>query len=620
MTAAFEGWYDLSGIPLPPGVAQADYQLTFEAINPLYTGIESVGPYSLGQITPSGTMPVVILRGLTAGSLTVLDETIADSAGDPNSGGDGVEAAPAAVPTTGEWLARLSGYGHESWLRWHVRGGRQVTVEAQPLDERGLETAGKARIVAGVWNGDDPLGTTPEVGTPQPFNAVPTGLTTLSFESGNDGDVRLALADQRGDGRPDYLYRGRVLYADTVTPLRIAVNGGPIVIDGVGFRPGNTVTVGGLAGAITSVTPTEITAIAPASAGGVTGSIDVTVTDSETQGWTTIEGASRSGLSYGPQSSDGIRIVTAPANAVLMGVPLPFTVQAIGADGVSPASGVNVTYTVTKGAATTPCGYNVCTATTAGDGTATIMIEAKSTALAVMTASLANGASVTTEFAGAAPPAIDALSPTLYLAEGAVFNWAPQAIVLSKGVPYPGQVVTWSAGGGAAVASATSVSDTNGMAWTQVTAGPLTAASVATVYACVAGGVPGGNGCASLPIVSVDPSSAGLIAVSGTSQTLPAGDPLAPVVLRVVDSAGDPMAGAVVTFYETLRQWTPPCPPQGGCPSGPVLATQTVQAVSDGNGMVNLTPLTEGTLPTQLDAQAVTGNSATMAISIDRHP
>ena len=342
-----------------------------------------MGPYSLGQVTPSGTMPVVILRGLTAGSLTVLDETIADSAGDPNSGGDGVEAAPAAVPTTGEWLARLSGYGHESWLRWHMRGGRQVTVEAQPLDERGLETAGKARIVAGVWNGDDPLGAAPQVDTPQPFNAVPTGLTTLSFEAGNDGDVRLALADQRGDGRPDYLYRGRVLYADTVTPLRIAVNGGPIVIDGVGFRPGNTVTVGGLAAAITSVTPTEITAIAPASAGGVTGNVDVTVTDSETQGWTTIEGASGSGLSYGPQSSDGIRIVTAPANAVLMGVPLPFTVQAIGADGVSPAAGVNVTYTVTKGTATTACGHNVCTATTAGDGTATIMVDAKTTALAV---------------------------------------------------------------------------------------------------------------------------------------------------------------------------------------------------------------------------------------------
>jgi hypothetical protein len=246
VSATDEGWYDLSGIPLPPGETQANYQLTFEAINPLYTGNESVGPYSLGQVNPSGTMPTVILRGLTAGSVTIENEIIANSAADANSGGDGTEAAPAAVPINGEWLARLSAYGHSSWLRWHMRGGRQLTVEAQPIDETGIETAAKARVVIGAWNGDDPLDTAPDIGAPQPFNAVPTGLTTLSFEAANDGGVRIALADQRGDGRPDYLYRGRVLYTDTVTPLRVGLSGGPIVIDGMGFRPGNTVTVGGI--------------------------------------------------------------------------------------------------------------------------------------------------------------------------------------------------------------------------------------------------------------------------------------------------------------------------------------------------------------------------------------
>ncbi len=619
-TATLEGWYDLSGIPLPPGATQADYQLTFEPINPLYTGSESVGPYSLGQATPSGTMPVVVLRGLTPDSTAIQNEVIADSAGDANSGGDGVESAPVVVPVTGEWLARFSGYGHQSWLRWHMRGGRQVTVEAQPLDERGLETAGKVRIVAGVWNGDDPLGTAPDVGTPQPFNAIPTGLTTLSFESGNDGDVRITLADQRGDGRPDYLYRGRILYADTVTPLRIALGGGPIIIDGMGFRSRNSVTVGGAGAQVTSITPTEITAIAPASAGNVTGSVDVTVTDSETQGWTTIEGSSPTGLSYGPASSDRIRIVTAPVNAVHIGVPLPFTVQTLVTGGTVPAVGVIVTYTVTEGKALLGCGQNACTATTGGDGLATITVTPEGTVLTVVTASMANGASVTTEFMGATPPAITALSGTLYLAAGAVFDWTPQAIVLSKGVPYPGQTVTWSAGSGTAVASATTISDANGMAWTQVTAGPLAGASATTVNACLAGGIPGGNGCATLDVASVDPSTAGLIAISGTSQILAVGDALASVVLQVVDSSGDAMAGAQVTFYETLRQWTPPCPTQGSCPAAPVLATQSVQATSDSGGVVRLDPLTDGTVPTQLDVLAVTGNTATMAISIDRHP
>jgi hypothetical protein len=198
-TATLEGWYDLSGIPLPLGSVQADYQLTFERVNPLYTGNESVGPYVVGQVVPSGNIQTVILRGLVAGSRIVQYETIGDSAGDPNSGGDGVEAAPVTVPATGEWLARLSGYGHSSWLRWHVRGGRQITVEAQPIDERGLDTDLKARPVIGIWNGDDPLGANPDVATLQPFNAARTGLTTLGFESGNDGDIRIELADQRGD-------------------------------------------------------------------------------------------------------------------------------------------------------------------------------------------------------------------------------------------------------------------------------------------------------------------------------------------------------------------------------------------------------------------------------------
>ncbi len=624
VTATDEGWYDLSGIPLPPGATQADYQLTFEAINPLYTGAESVGPYTLGQVTPSGTMPVVILRGLTAGAVILQNETIADSDGDANSGGDGNESAPAAVPVNGEWLARLSAYGHESWLRWHMRSGRQVTVEAQPLDEKGLETAAKARIVTGAWNGDDPLGTAPEVGTPQPFNAVPTGLTTLSFETGGDGDVRLALADQRGDGRPDYLYCGRILYADTVAPLRIGVAGGPIVIDGMGFRSGNTLTVGGISAVVTGITPTEITAIAPPSAGGATGNVDVTITDPETQGWTTIEGSSGTGLSYGPHTNDGIRIVTAPVNAVRIGVPLPFTVQTIAANGVAPASNIIVTFTVTKGKASLACGQNVCTATTGGDGMSTITINPTIATLTVVTASIANGASVTTEFIGAAAPSIAALGPTLYLAKGATFDWDPQAIVLSNALPYPlpypGQTVTWSAGSGAAVASTTSITNAEGIAWTQVTAGPLAIARAATVNACLAGSAPGGKGCTSFTIVNDDPTTAGLIAVSGTTQTLAVGDAIAPVILQVVDASGNPMAGAAVNFYQTLRQWEPPCAPPGACPTPPLLATRTVQATSDSSGMVTLAPLTDATVATQLEAQAVTGNSATMAISIDRHP
>ncbi len=429
-----------------------------------------------------------------------------------------------------------------------------------------LRQRAKARVVIGAWNGDDPLDTAPDIGTPQPFNAIPTGLTTLSFEAANDGDVRIALADQRGDGRPDYLYRGRVLYADTVTPLRIGLAGGPIVIDGMGFRSGNTVTVGGISAAITSITPTEITAIAPASAGGASGNVDVTITDPVTQGWTTIEGSSGTGLSYGAQSTDGIRIVSAPVNAVRIGVPLAFTVQTIAANGVAPAANLIVTFTVTKGKASLARGADICTVTTGADGMAAIVVTPTTTALAAVTASIANGAGVTTEFIGAAAPSIAALNGTLYLAQGAIFNWTPQALALSNALPYPGQTVNWIGETGATVASAASITNASGTAWTQVTAGPLAANSDATVYACLAGSVPGGNGCAYFTIVSDGSSTASLTAVSGNNQILAVGDPIAPVILQVIDASGNPMAGAVVNFYETLRQWEPPCPTLSALP------------------------------------------------------
>ncbi|MGB9147342.1 MAG: hypothetical protein WCC14_16065, partial [Acidobacteriaceae bacterium] len=43
---ALEGYFDLSDVPLPPGVSTSDYQLTFEPVNPLYTGNSAVGPYT----------------------------------------------------------------------------------------------------------------------------------------------------------------------------------------------------------------------------------------------------------------------------------------------------------------------------------------------------------------------------------------------------------------------------------------------------------------------------------------------------------------------------------------------------------------------------------------------
>jgi len=612
---SFEGWYDLSGIPLPPGATQADYQITFEAVNSIDTAGYAVGPYMTGQVSPSGTMPVLMARGLSAGSSATEDVTIADSDQDPESGGDGSELSPAQVAGNGEWMARLNGYGHTSWFQWHFRAGRTLTIEAQSLDSARQVTGDKARILLGVWHAGDQPGTPPILNTTQPFVGDEVGLTLLRVQTLTDGQLRLGIADERGDGRPDFLYRGRVLYADSVTPERISTDGGPVVIHGMGFRPQNVVTVNGAIAAITSLTSTEITAIAPPAA-GATGNVDVAVTDPATLGSTTIQGA----LSYDAQNDDQIGILTAPQNTVSMGVPLPFTVRVAASDGVTPAGGVKITYTVTNGTAMLGCGQTSCVVTASGDGIATMTVTATAVSTAVVVASLANGASVEAHFKGGQAPQIAPLTGTLYLAQGAVFNWNPQAIVLAAGSPFPGQSVMWSAGAGVSATAATSISDTQGAVTGQLIAGPLPPATTVQVNACLPGGTPGGAGCASFAVASVHPEVADLIPVGGTAQVLSADEPAQPVILRVVDAAGHPMAGAIVNFYETLKEWTPACPDSGRYPAAAVLATKTVQIVSGADGLVSLVPLAKSGIATRLDVLATTGSLAALEFEIEQHP
>ncbi len=263
-----QGFFDLSGIPLPPGVTSANYQLTFESINPLYILTNSVGPYAAGQVAPSGTLQAVTLPNLAAGSTQTLNVTVADSAIGGYQDAIGTQAQPRPMPAGGLWLGRLSQVGQTDWFSFPVRANRTFTVVTQALDETGAPTEFKAMPSIGVWDAFDPIGATP-VGAAPGLNGLATGETWLRVSSSADDIVRIGIADLRGDGRPDYAYSGWLLYADTVQPPRLPASGGPIVIHGTGFRPADTVLVGGQPALITSISPNEITAIAPAAASGV---------------------------------------------------------------------------------------------------------------------------------------------------------------------------------------------------------------------------------------------------------------------------------------------------------------------------------------------------------------
>ncbi len=609
-----EGAYDLSGMPLPPGATAADYQITLEPINGLYRDSESVGPYSVGSPTPSGTMPTAIVHGLTAGATVQQDFTIGDSADDTNSGGDGSETNPASLPQDGEWTGRISPYGHESWFQFPVRAGRQLTIEAQSLDESGEITLDKAQVVLGLWSAFDPPGSAPELSTPVALNGFIPGETYLSLQTLADGEARLRVADERGDGRPDYAYRGRLLYADTVTPSRLPLSGGLITIRGRGFRPGMTVSFGNVTALITEITPTQIVAMAPP-AQAPSGSLTLLVADPQTLGTASIG----NGISYDAGTYDLLTVLKQPDGSLSAGTPATFAVRALAPDGTTPLEGVTVLFTVAAGSAGySACGgAATCSVTTEADGSASVQVTATAqgyTRLAAAT--LPNGSMVSVTFTSTAPASTTALSGTIYLAAGATYTWNPLVLMRAGAQPNAGALVFWSGVAGAMPAASRTFADASGIATVAIAAGPLVGGAIATAQAC---GLDL-SACATFNVIGIHPEVEALLPVSGVSQELFAGQSTAAVVFRVVNAIGDPVIGAVVSIYETLRQWTPACEPHVTCPAAPVLASTVVQRTSDGQGLVVLQPLARTDVPTQLTGIAIAGTAGTASFSIDQHP
>ncbi|HTJ28866.1 MAG TPA: IPT/TIG domain-containing protein [Acidobacteriaceae bacterium] len=648
--AALEGFFDLSAMPLPPGMTTANYQVSFEAVNPQYANSGSVGPYVLGSPSPSGSLQTVAVNGLAPGgaqqlavsSMGIVRSPItrpvtpvalkpaAQSALTPRASGGivqaatgntvvssatkGTEAQPVPLPATGAWTSVLGSVGSSDWFLLPVRGNRIFTVVTQALDATATPTAVKAKPAVGIWDGFAATGTTP-VGFGPAQNGTAVGETWLQVATAGAETVRVGVADQRGDGRPDYSYRGWVLYADTVSPVILPASGGAITIRGVGFHAGDTVMVGGVAAVVTEILPTTIVAQVPGNTGNVTGSLDVTVSDvAGYNAVATIPG----GVSYDAGSTDALNLVTAPQNQVPLQTPEPFTVRAEHAD-TTPASGVTVTYTVTSGTATLSCGKTSCSVTATGDGLATMQVTAVNTSTAVVTASLSSGATVQAHFYGGSSAVLTAMTPTLYLAAGASAQWPVQALVLSGGSPSAGQTVAWQTAAG--ITGASSTTNAAGLANATLAVSGLAEGQTATSKACLNGS----STCVTFSVFGARPEYATVTAVSGTNQSLQAGTvaaqvTAAPVVMRVLDMNGHAMASGTVTVTQSLYAWTPACPPHGRCAQAQLLATQTTTATSALDGTVSVTPLSLAGVATKLVGVAATGNVGSLAFAVEMHP
>ena len=612
--AALQGFFDLSGMPLPPGTTTANYQVTFEAVNPNYILSNSVGPYLDGSPAPSGTLAAISVPNMSAGSNQTLTVSVENSAASGYDDAIGTEDSPRMLSTSGLWSGRLSQVGQTDWFTFPVRGGRTFTVVTEALDETGAPTNSKAMPSLGVWDAFAAPGTA-AVGSEAGLDGLATGESWLQVSASAYDVVRLGVADERGDGRPDYAYEGWVLYADTVSPARLPSSGGAIVIHGMGFRLADTVLVGGQAAVITSISPNEITAIAPAAASGVTGSVDVEVDDQPIYFASTIISG---GISYDSGSGDALTLMSAsePSGTVPIGVPEAFSVIALGANQV-PAGGVSVIYTLVSGTATLGCGQKTCTVTTTGDGRATMNVTAVSSAWSIVMASLTNGSILKIEFCGGTPPTLTSLTPMLSLAAGASITWTVEALALTNGNPATGQSVAWqTTSSGITFQSGAVLTNSSGIAAKALTVGPLTEGQTVTAKACVNGTTQ----CVTYTAYGARPEYATLTAVSGTSQSLSVSGTASQITLRVLDMNGNPMAGATVTLYQALYAWAPACPTHGRCSQSDLLATQASTASSALDGSVTFTPASLPGVATNLTGLAVTGNTASLNIAIEQHP
>jgi hypothetical protein len=602
---------------VPLVAAVTGLQVSEESINPLYTGDDALGPYQRPPETISGPAQPQISPFQTSGQTAAYWITMSGAAATCAPGNDGSEASPAAADPSGWWSGQLCSNGHSSWWSVPVKANRSWTFETTALDESGEATLNKAQPVLGAWNASDPTGTLPTVAAaPAAMNALALGVTQLRVPAAaSDGSVRLVVADQFGAGRPDFAYRARVLYADSVTPATVGSGGGQITITGSGFQQGNQVTVNGVAATALSWTANTIVADAPSSAaaGGGSAPLDVAVLDARTGGTAVMEGA----LSYST-AADVIQIVSAPT-ALQTGVvaSTPFAVRVFASDGKAPAAGASVRFAVTAGAALLGCGGSTCTVTTDATGLAQITlagVSAGSVTVSATEISGNNSVQITINDSDVLR-SVGLSSTVAYLAAGASAQFSVTLSAVLNGAPAAGVPVSWTTASALTLAPPSGTTGGNGSESVALQATAIASGAADTVTGCAWSTV-----CATWTLFSVDPSLWSITATGGANQSVSQSATLGAVTFQTGDGAGHPLQGASVTVYQTVYAWEGACPALGPCPAAPVLATAKTTAVSDANGQVQVMPITVPGVPEVIQITAVTGSSGAVSVTLVKTP
>ena len=579
---SLEGFFDLAGLELPAGHTSASFQLTLEAINPLYRDEATVGPYADGMVSPSGARQTILLATLAAGMDAQQDIVMAKAPASQPQDQPAIVRRP--VPLTGDWWGTLAGYGRTEIYRAFARTGRTVALQLTSMNESLRPTTNKLQPEIGLWLGSDPSTSLPQ-SRGDSFNGPTTGTTLLNAPVTSTGPMQIGIADYRGDGRPDFIYHAHLLYADSVSPARIAAAGTILQLKGIGFRQGMAVIIGTSAATILGIDANNIYVQSP---GLSSGAQDITVQDAISGMSSTMTSA----LTYGIVATDQITLVSVANPTVAMGTTAPIAVRfrATAVDGTA-LPHIPVSISVTPAASLmNACGGNACTLTSDANGEVSSFVTVNGSGANVVTASISNGHQAQTTIAGSSALILSAVTPQLRVPNGNSATVTLAVRLMNSGSPVSGRQINYSImSGNGSLGSASAVTDMNGAAAVNLTFNDLTA--TVTVNACTSG-----TACAQFSILPVAPGAMVLQKLNGDGQLIPIGQSLQPIVLRVVDSASppNPVTGVSVTLSgAAFAPAAADCVPDTGI-CRPMIphpwATFIVTLASDANGLISYTP------------------------------
>jgi hypothetical protein len=620
-----EGFFDLGGLPVPNGAGSAQYQLSVEALDPLWSS--GVCPYDPAQVAPSGIFEPIIVTVDAGGDLE--QEILMPGSAQPVPSWAATKTwtAPASVPAPGDWVGSLGSYGEVDYFLIAAQANRTLSIAVTALDETSAPSVSKAEPVVGIWTLGDPQGTPPPALTTSPFNSATFGMSRLDAQILNTNSFIIGIADLRGDGRPDYHYHAHVLYSDSVIPARVPVGGGAVTLQGTGFAPGLAVTLGNASLPVFATNSGQILVSAPAQTDGPQ---TITVTDPVSGAFSIMTDA----LTFGAAATDQIVLLQGgnPSTPAGTQATNPVIVRVLAADGVTPVSGATVGWTTTNGVTLSICGGTAtCSSISDEDGMASTWVTPATAGNATITAALAPGVYGTTKSISGSITAtsttqdIGIIPNYLWVAQGATVSVAITAQVVDLGKPQQGTTVTFKiAQGSGSLSASSAVTNSSGDASVTLTLTNFT--SSAQVTSCVS---TSGGPCQNTYVNAVAASLLNLQPVAGAGQVISAAS-FQPLSVRVTDSSTppNPILGASVLFQSTIMRpvgngiTQPPGDPSTAPAGSPIILGESQNTVqSDANGMASLVPSLAGFTGTlELQIQISAGTAASLLDALESFP